>query len=81
MVKSLFYYGIYLRSPDLSINIALDQHNKIALYVEYDNGDNLGNLVPLNKEVNLNHKRERPNINQQKNEKTHSLVDLVEKTI
>ena len=50
-----------------TINIAVDQHNKIALYVESDQGDNLENLVPLNKVANLNRKRERPNINQQKN--------------
>lgn len=62
-----------------TINIAVDQHNKIALYVESDHGDNLENLVPLNKVANLNRKRERPNINQQKNEKSHSLVDLAEK--
>ena len=62
-----------------TINIAVDQHNKIALYVESDQGDNLENLVPLNKVANLNRKRARPNINQQKNEKSHSLVDLAEK--
>ena len=62
-----------------TINIAVDQHNKIALYVESDQGDNLENLVPLNKVANLKRKRARPNINQQKNEKSHSLVDLAEK--
>ena len=45
-----------------------------------DHGENLEKLVPLNKVAKLNRKRERLNINQQKNEKTPSLVDLAEKT-
>lgn len=63
-----------------TVIVVVDQHKKKALYLESEDGNKLEEVTVLNKQANLNRKRDRPNINEQEPKaRKHSLVDIAEK--